>query len=427
MNNSGTKVFLVFLSLLALFLSWYAFQALKTVMGNWGNPALKFTAYTFYWSAMGVYCYLIISTYLNIFQSREISPQSQLMLNIFLTVTITQLTIILFLFGEDLFRLGKAGVNYFTALSSDNGWQIPGRRKFVSQLALMVAAIPFYSFIFGIRKGKYNFKVFREILYFEDLPDAFDGFTITQISDIHAGSFKDHQSVQKGIDLAIAQQSDLFVFTGDLVNHTADEIDPLLSKFKSIKAPYGQFSILGNHDYGDYISWPSPGEKIRNFESLKAQHQKMGYRLLLDEHVTLEKLGEKIHLLGVENWGLGFKSKGNIEKALSGIQEKEFKILLSHDPSHWDKVVKNHPNKIHLTLSGHTHGMQMGIETPLFRWSPAQYRYPHWAGLAEKAGRFLYVNRGFGFHAFAGRVGIWPEITVIKLKKKAQGSIQKTS
>jgi len=192
----------------------------------------------------------------------------------------------------------------------------------------------------------------------------------------------------------------------------------LLDRFKEINAPYGQYSILGNHDYGDYTSWENDQDKQRNFETLKAQHAKMGYRLLLDEHVTINKDGQKIQLMGVENWGVGFKSKGDLGKALKGVEDKDFKVLLSHDPSHWEMEVKEHPSKIHLTLSGHTHGMQFGVETPLIRWSPAKYRYPNWAGVAEKAGRFLYVNRGFGFHAFDGRVGIWPEITVIELKKQ---------
>ncbi|EPR68031.1 putative phosphoesterase [Cyclobacterium qasimii M12-11B] len=217
--------------------------------------------------------------------------------------------------------------------------------------------------------------------------------------------------------MAAAQQSDLFVFTGDLVNHKADEIDPMIDIFSKIKAPFGQFSILGNHDYGDYTSWPSPEAKVKNLQSLKEKHKIMGFDLLLDENRVIEKDGQKISLLGVENWGLGFQSKGDLEKSLRNVPDDAFKVLLSHDPTHWDEQVKNHPKDIHLTLSGHTHGMQIGIETPFVRWSPAQYRYTNWAGIAEQAGKYLYVNRGFGFHAFAGRVGIWPEITVIELKK----------
>ncbi|HLW20173.1 MAG TPA: metallophosphoesterase [Cyclobacteriaceae bacterium] len=418
MSNFGSFVFLSILSLFSLILSWYVFQALKTVLTNWGNPTGKYVVYLVYWLLTGAYIFFIISSVVTISRTGEISGNAQMGLNIFLTVTITQATIILFLLGEDLFRGVQTGVNFFSSNVSNSQSYVPDRRKFISQMALLIAAVPFVGFVYGIIKGKYNFKVFKETLYFDDLPDAFDGFTITQLSDIHAGSFKDFTAVQRGVDLAREQNSDLFVFTGDLINVSAKEISPLVEKFKQINAPYGQFSILGNHDYGDYTQWSSPEEKVKNFADLKASHSKMGYRLLLDEHVTIEKDGAKIQLLGVENWGIGFKSKGDLEKALRGVNQKDFKILLSHDPSHWEKVVKEHPSKIHLTLSGHTHGMQMGVETPWIRWSPAKFRYPNWAGLAEQAGRYLYVNRGFGFHAFAGRVGIWPEITVIELKKK---------
>jgi len=418
MSNFGSFVFLSILSLFSLILSWYVFQALKTVLTNWGNPTGKYVVYLVYWLLTGAYIFFIISSVVTISRTVEISGNAQMGLNIFLTVTITQATIILFLLGEDLFRGVQTGVNFFSSNVSNSQSYVPDRRKFISQMALLIAAVPFVGFVYGIIKGKYNFKVFKETLYFDDLPDAFDGFTITQLSDIHAGSFKDFTAVQRGVDLAREQNSDLFVFTGDLINVSAKEISPLVEKFKQINAPYGQFSILGNHDYGDYTQWSSPEEKVKNFADLKASHSKMGYRLLLDEHVTIEKDGAKIQLLGVENWGVGFKSKGDLEKALRGVNQKDFKILLSHDPSHWEKVVKEHPSKIHLTLSGHTHGMQMGVETPWIRWSPAKFRYPNWAGLAEQAGRYLYVNRGFGFHAFAGRVGIWPEITVIELKKK---------
>ena len=418
MSNFGSLVFLSLLALFSLTLSWYVFQALKTVLANWSNPTGKMAIYLVYWLLSCAYIFFIVSSIVTISRTGEISGNAQMGLNVFLTVTITQATIILFLLGEDLVRGMQTGANFLSNNISNNGSYIPERRKFISQLALLIAAVPFVGFVYGIVKGKYNFKVFKETLYFDDLPDAFDGFTITQLSDIHAGSFKDYTAVQKGIDLAREQNSDLFVFTGDLINVSAMEISPLVDRFKQINAPYGQYSILGNHDYGDYTQWSSPEEKVKNFADLKTSHSKMGYRLLLDEHVTIEKEGARIQLLGVENWGVGFKSKGDLEKALNGVDNQDFKILLSHDPSHWEKVVKDHPAKIHLTLSGHTHGMQMGVETPWIRWSPAKFRYPNWAGLAEQAGRYLYVNRGFGFHAFAGRVGIWPEVTVIELRKK---------
>src|SRR5690606_11665512 len=340
MSNFGSFVFLSILSLFSLILSWYVFQALKTVLTNWGNPTGKYVVYLVYWLLTGAYIFFIISSVVTISRTGEISGNAQMGLNIFLTVTITQATIILFLLGEDLFRGVQTGVNFFSSNVSNSQSYVPDRRKFISQMALLIAAVPFVGFVYGIIKGKYNFKVFKETLYFDDLPDAFDGFTITQLSDIHAGSFKDYTAVQKGIDLAREQNSDLFVFTGDLINVSAMEISPLVDRFKQINAPYGQYSILGNHDYGDYTQWSSPEEKVKNFNDLKASHAKMGYRLLLDEHVTIEKEGATIQLLGVENWGLGFKSKGDLEKALNGVDKKDFKILLSHDPSHWEQVVK---------------------------------------------------------------------------------------
>jgi hypothetical protein len=254
-------------------------------------------------------------------------------------------------------------------------------------------------------------------LFLPDLPENFDGFTITQISDIHAGSLDSVKGVMRGIDLINAQKSDLFVFTGDLVNNQATEIEPWIEMFKQITAPSGEFSVLGNHDYGDYIRWNSADDKVENLQRLKANHDKLGFRLLMDENVLISRGGNKIALLGVENWGLGFGQRGNLNKALAGLDPKMIKILLSHDPSHWDAEVKKHPLNIHLTFSGHTHGMQFGIEIFGFKWSPVQYRYRNWAGLAHENGRYLYVNRGFGFLGFAGRVGIWPEITVVELRK----------
>lgn len=287
-----------------------------------------------------------------------------------------------------------------------------------SVVALAFTLLLFLFFIHGMIWGKYAYQVIKQTLYFDDLPLAFDGFTLTQISDVHSGSFTNAKAVQKGIDLINAQNADLFVFTGDLVNNKADEIVPWMAHFSQIKANYGQFSILGNHDYGDYTSWNSDFEKSENLQNLKNHHQQMGFRLLLDEHITLEKNGEKMVLAGVENWGKGFGERGDLKKALAKTEIQDFKILLSHDPSHWDEQVKNHPSKIHLTLSGHTHGMQFGMEAFGIKWSPVKYRYPHWAGLKEEFNRFLYVNRGFGFLGFSGRVGIWPEITVIELRKK---------
>jgi hypothetical protein len=293
----------------------------------------------------------------------------------------------------------------------------PERSSVFSFIALIISVIPLIAFAFGVTKGKYHYKVRRVKLFLDDLPSNFEGFTITQISDVHSGSFDNPEGVAKGIKLINEQNSDLFVFTGDLVNNKADEIEPWIELFSQISAPAGKFSILGNHDYGDYIHWDSPEEKIKNLQNLKGNHKRLGFKLLLDEHVLIEREGQQIGVLGVENWGVGFGKRGNLNKALNGLNPTLIKILLSHDPSHWDAEVIKRPEHIHLTLSGHTHGMQFGIELFGFKWSPVKYRYPNWAGLVKENNRYLYVNRGFGFLGFAGRVGIWPEITVIELRK----------
>ncbi|UJP63436.1 metallophosphoesterase [Mongoliitalea daihaiensis] len=418
MNTFGAAIFLAAVFLFATFLNWYVFQAIKTLSLSVAEEKNRTIISIVYWIIFQGLSVWLILTFLKVFRMGEITADIQTVMNIFLTIMVTQMVCILVLFGEDVLRNLQAGFQYVSG--GFQGIPFPSRNKWVSLVAIMLATVPFFSFVYGIKYGKFNYQVKEEILYFDDLPAAFDGFRVVQISDIHSGSFKDDQGIQKGIELVKLQKADLFVFTGDLVNHKADEIEPFIPNFAQIKTPYGQFSIIGNHDYGDYVSWENAAAKKQNFERLQANHAKLGWKLLNDTHVKIEKEGQHIVLMGVENWGLGFKTQGDLNKALEGVESDDFKILLSHDPSHWEAEVKNHVMPIHLTLSGHTHGMQFGIETPLFRWSPVQYRYPNWAGLSESKGRYLYVNRGFGFHAFSGRVGIWPEITVIELRRKGE-------
>lgn len=322
-----------------------------------------------------------------------------------------------FMLSEDIVRLLVAAYERITTPS--NSFTLPSRRKFISQLALGIAAIPFASLIYGMYQGKYNYKVLKYTLHFDDLPDSFDGYRITQISDIHSGSFDNKKKIEYAIDLINEQESDTVLFTGDLVNNMAVEMEPWVGAFGRIKAKDGIYSVLGNHDYGDYVNWESGSAKKANLEAVKKTHQTMGWNLLLNEHRFIEKSGQKIALVGVENWGIGgFKKAGDLNKASAGLSDKDFKVLLSHDPSHWQEKVKNDPKNYQLTLSGHTHGMQFGIEIPgWFRWSPVQYRYQNWAGVYEEFGRYINVNRGFGYLAYPGRVGIWPEITVIELRK----------
>jgi len=422
MRRSGFfRVFLI-IAAISLLLDWYVFSGLKTFTADWHSQRLR---------QVVVYGYLLISvgvTALFILgfgafsTAKGMMPFHEWMLSLFLTFFVTKIFFVVILFLGDL---GRFFVGIYNTISKTRGQAgqsyFPERRKFISEIAILVAAFPFTGFFYAMFRGKYDFKVHRQTLYYDDLPDAFDGFTITQLSDIHSGSFDNVDAMQRGIDLAQSQKSDLFVFTGDLVNNAAWEIEQYIGNFSQLRAPYGQFSILGNHDYGDYINWDSEEEKAANLDKLKQHHKDLGYRLLLDENVVIEKDGQQLSLIGVQNWGKGFKKVGDLDKALKGIDQKAFKILLSHDPTHWEEKVRYNPANIHLTLSGHTHGAQFGVEIPGFRWSPVQYRYLDWAGLVNEKNRYLYVNRGFGFLAFSGRLGIWPEITVITLKKKLIG------
>jgi|SaaInl1SG_22_DNA_1037389.scaffolds.fasta_scaffold02301_5 uncharacterized protein len=399
---------LILVFIIVVTVEFYTFQAFKTISKN------KWVRFSYLAISAIVYIQFLITVF-SYDRSNGQTPQFQTAMGILITFSIPKLVIILFLFGEDIYRWV---IKLISIVSNGETESMPSRRKFISQLALGIAAIPFVSFIYGIVQGKYNFKVIKYQLSFDDLPPAFDGYTITQISDIHSGSFTNREKIQYGVDLINEQQSDLLLFTGDIVNNKADEMDDWIVVFDKLEAKEGKYAILGNHDYGDYMDWETPQDKIDNFEKVKQIHQKIGFDLLLDEHRYIEKEGQKIALLGVENWGKGFNQAGDLQKASSGIKKDDFKILMSHDPSHWQEKVKKDNFNYQLTLSGHTHGLQMGIEIPGFlKWSPSQYVYKQWAGLYQEFGRYINVNRGFGYHAFPGRVGIWPEITVIELKK----------
>jgi predicted MPP superfamily phosphohydrolase len=390
---------------------WFSFQAVRTVL----KRKKMVTAYQIISVVLAVYLLYTISQFdRSIGQTRK----TMLVLAFALMVYIPKMVLAIIMMTEDLFRVGKGSANYLVKKKRDQPF-IASRRKFVSQLGLSIAAIPFMSILYGIFEGKYNFKVIKQPIYFPDLPAEFDGFTITQISDIHSGSFDNPEKIQYAIDLINEQNSDMILFTGDIVNTHAKEMLPWIDTFKRIKTHnFGKYSVLGNHDYGEYVSWPTPEDKENNFQAIKNLYGQIDFKLLLNEHAVIEKGGQKIALVGVENWGHNFKKAGDINKASNGLTSNDFKILMSHDPSHWDYEVQHHDKNFHLTLSGHTHGMQFGIEIPgYFKWSLAQYVYKQWAGLYENKGRYVYVNRGFGFHAYSGRVGIMPEITVIELKK----------
>ena len=404
-------IFAILLSILTFYflLSFYASRSLKTL------KAARWVHWLFWGVAITIVLYLLYQWF---GRGKTVwSARQQYAVAGLLTWLIICLFVSLPLLIEDLSRLVRA----FFIKRRANAPRIPSRRKFVSTLGWGLAAIPFASILYSIFKGKYNYKVWKYTLYFPNLPKAFDGYRITQISDIHCGSFDNYDKIRYGVELINAQKSDVILFTGDLVNNLAEEVRDWKQLFATLHAPDGVFSIMGNHDYGDYSSWESAEAKQQNIAELHRLQKEMGWDLLLNNNRYLERNGDKIALIGVENWGHGrFSKYGDLDKAMEGVNEADFKILMSHDPTHWQEKVLPEQKSIDLTLSGHTHGMQCGIEIPQWRWSPSQYIYKYWGGMYKEGARYLNVNRGFGYHAFPGRLGVWPEITVIELKCGSQ-------
>ncbi len=320
---------------------------------------------------------------------------------------VTRLTARLFFQGARPENAGAAGQQ---ALLS--------RSQFVSRLALALGAIPFAALLWGLVKGATDYQVRRVKLRFPNLPPAFEGFKVLQITDLHTGSFASVEPLQRAVQLMNAQKADLFVMTGDLVNNLAPEVEPHIAALSQIQSSLPKLSILGNHDYSDYVQWPSREAKRANLERLMQNHAKIGWRLLLDESQIIERGEEKIAIIGVQNWSshANFPKYGNLARAHAGSGDAPFKILLSHDPSHWEAQVLSYPD-IDLTLSGHTHGMQFGVNLPFMKWSPVQYVYKQWAGLYRQGRQYLYVNVGLGYLGYPGRVGFLPEITVFELHR----------
>ena len=397
-----------------LLIEIYAFQAFKTASKNgWFTKSYIIINSLVFINLF----YRIFNVYL---KDLDYSDQYYNFLSIPFALIFTlfcfKLILISFLFFEDILRLIVSTYKFF--FSPTESFLI-NRRGFLSKIALLIASIPIPFVLHGIFKGRYNYKVYNYDLNFEDLPKEFDGYQITHISDIHSGSLNNIKSVEYAVELINEQNSDLILFTGDIVNNRADELDIWKNTLSKIEANDGKYSVLGNHDYGDYVNWKFEHEKKDNFENLLKIQNEMGFNLLMNENINIKRNKQSISLIGVENWGKGrFKKKGDIDTACNGLNENDFKIVMSHDPSHWDEILKNHKTHFHLTLSGHTHGMQFGIEIPgWIKWSPAKWAYKHWAGLYNENKQFLNVNRGFGVLGFPGRVGIPPEISVITLKK----------
>lgn len=402
----------------------YAFQSVRYLCRGLSATQIR-NAYITYWS-VSAFCFGIIiigniidwHTWNKVFRTYSFA--------VVFIVFFSKVFVVVFLLLDDVIRgMRWAFAKIEPFLSKPDALNTPAkpsgisRLDFMVKLSLFAGAIPFFSLIYGMLNGAYNYRKRKVTLTLNNLPASFNGFKIIQISDIHTGSFMRIDPLKEAVKSMNDEKPDVVFFTGDLVNDKHEEAVPYIDIFKNIKAKHGVFSIFGNHDYGDYVKWESGEAKSANLQKLAGVHKQLGWDLLLDEHRYIEQNGERITLIGVQNWSarMGFQRYGSMEKATKGIEYSDVNILLSHDPSHWRAEILEKYNQIDLTLSGHTHGMQFGVEIPGFKWSPVEFVYKEWADLYNEKNQFLYVNRGFGFLGYPGRVGILPEITVIELKR----------
>ncbi|UXP30799.1 metallophosphoesterase [Reichenbachiella agarivorans] len=408
-------VFLFFLFLAFVALDYYVFQAIR-LLSQGQSTLFRTTIYLLYWSLTLLSIIGLLSW--NLLDTFELATIRNFVATGIVMNLVFKLLAGIVVFFDDIIRFGKYTyrgiVNNGAVTQAAEGIT---RSEFLAKSAIVAGAIPVAVMGFGIVSGAYDYRVRRRTITLKNLPKAFDGIKIAQLSDIHSGSFYNKRAVKGGVDLMLAEKPDLFLFTGDLVNNESREVAEYVDIFSKAKAPLGQFSVLGNHDYGDYKQWTSPSAKQKNLQDLIQTHKNMGWDILLNEHRYVEVDGERLALIGIENWGKGrFAKYGDLAKAHQNV-EADTKILLSHDPSHWDAQVRPDFGDIDLTLSGHTHGFQFGVEIGDFRWSPSQYLYKQWADLYQEGDQYLYVNRGFGFLGYPGRIGILPEITMLELKR----------
>jgi len=412
-NSSGFWIVVVIM----LLLDTYVFIAIRALLQNASEKARTITFVSYWTISILAILLLVLLPVLQWFQTHHFFRNY--LFAIVVGLFIAKVIAALFFLIDDLRR----GTLWLMAkLFTGQGTHVvePGskinRSAFLSWIGIAAGGGMFSTLIYGF-SNKYKYQVKNIKLSYQNLPAAFKGIKIVQISDIHSGSFQNKHAVNHGVEMVLQQKPDLILFTGDLVNDRADEMTDYIDVFSKLSAPLGVYSTLGNHDYGDYIQWASEDAKMENLERLKGIHKQMGWRLLMNEHVPIERGGESIALIGIENWGAkaNFPKYGKMSEAYPGSEKYPFKILMSHDPSHWDAEVRVKYPDIDLTLAGHTHGMQFGIENPYFKWSPVQWVYKQWAGLYEETNQKLYVNRGYGFIGYPGRVGILPEITVIEL------------
>jgi predicted MPP superfamily phosphohydrolase len=407
---------LIIAALIIFFIDFYSFQAIRYAMAS-SSTTLRRTITILYW---GITAFTIGSIFLFAFYSPFNLPQTPRVVwfGALVIFYLPKLLLIPFLLVDDLIRIGR----WTATLLIPKQAAIPGkaisRSGFLMQTGLLLSGLFFGGLVYGVLRGGYNYQVRRVALKLPNLPDQFNNLRIVQISDIHSGSFTVEAPLRRAVELINEQNADFVFFTGDLVNNESDEIIPFLDIFKNIKATRGVYSIFGNHDYGDYNSWPSKEAKEKNLEMLVNAHGQLGWKLLRNENVLIGEEAEQIAIIGMENWGTHFQKYGDMSKSYLGSEKAKVKLLLSHDPTHWDAEVSKKFTDVDVTFSGHTHGAQIGIEIPGYvKWSPAKYIYQHWAGLYQQGNQYLYVNRGLGFLAYPGRLGISPEITVVDLKK----------
>ncbi|WP_443936672.1 metallophosphoesterase [Pedobacter sp. MW01-1-1] len=411
---------LIFISLLLLILDFYCYKAITAVFKNWKPNTRKTFTYA-YWTytillVIGIICSVVFTKVL------FLSLKSIILVAFFLTLA-SKIVLLPFLLIDDLRRgvILLAGKRKKAKTPEPISTVQPiTRSEFLVKAGLVAAAVPLSSLSWGIVSGAYDYQIKKVDLILPNLPKAFDGITMAQISDIHSGSFYNKTAVKGGVEMLLAQKPDFVFFTGDLVNNLTSEVKDYQDIFSMVKAPLGVYSTLGNHDYGDYYFGrdSKSAAKVKNLQDMVAVHKIMGYDLLMNENRRLKVDGEEIGILGIENWGVGrFPKYGKMSEAVKNTDDLPVKLLLSHDPSHWRAEILEKYPQIDAMFSGHTHGMQFGVRLKEFQWSPVQYLYKEWAGLYQEKQQQLYVNVGYGFLGYPGRVGILPEITVFTLKR----------
>lgn len=417
MTSRGLLNFSLFLIVLVL-VDLYAWKGINTALANHSLVIRRLVRFVYWSISIGILVTLAWTLFsLQDMRARRDHSYVFSLIGIFLLFFLPKLIIVVFHGLDDLLHLGRLG--WYKLMpgpaASDTPGEVIGRARFLSQVGLILASVPFVGVLYGMTTGRRSFNVARIPVISPNLPPAFEGLRVVQISDMHLGSFGgDLSIVRHGVELINAEDPDLIVFTGDLVNDFADEAEPFIEVMRGLKAAVGKYSILGNHDYSDYAKWDSAEAKAANLQRLKAVHGEMDLQLLLDEHTVLERGDARIGLLGVQNWGVRFQQYGDLARTVRGTEGLPYRILLSHDPTHWDAQVR--ATGIDLMLSGHTHGAQFGVKLGGTTYSPAQWVYKQWAGLYQEGAQQLYVNRGFGFIGFPGRVGMPPEITVLELR-----------